>query len=434
MGLIGFGTVGTGVLRLLRRNRRLIIDRLGMPLDMAKIVDKDLSRGRGVPVDKSILSRNPDDILDDPEIPIVIELMGGLEPARTFILKAVKKGKHVVTANKALLAEHGAEVFDAARASGVEIGFEASVAAGIPIVRAIREGLVGNRISSLHAIINGTSNYILTQMAEKGIDFGEALAIARKKGYAEADPTLDVDGIDAAHKLAILILLSFGQRIDVKDIHTEGIRRISPLDIEFAGEFGYRIKLLSIARDHDGAIEARVHPAMVPMHSQFAVVEGVFNAIHVSGDASGPLIFSGQGAGGMPAASAVVSDVVDIAGKVLSGMGKEAPRRSWKSGSTGPVRPGRVQPMGDIAGRYYLRFTAVDRPGVLARIARILGEHKISIAQVIQKSQAGAGGVPVVILTHEARERDLMSALKKTDRLSVVKARTSLLRIEDNVL
>jgi len=424
-GLIGFGTVGTGVLKILRRNRSIIAERVGEAIEVVKVADKDLRRKRGISLDRSILTKDPDEILNDPEIPIVIELIGGIEPARSFILKAIKNRKHIVTANKALLAEHGAEIFSAAAKAGVELGFEASVAGGIPIIKAIREGLVGNQILSIYGIINGTSNYILTQMSEKGLGFQEALSIARKKGYAEANPSLDVDGIDAVHKLVILLLFSFGRMVRIKDIYTEGIRNLSSLDIEYAREFGYRVKLLAIARSHKGKLEARVHPTMVPMSSQLAMVEGAYNAVHISGDASGPLIFSGQGAGMMPAASAVVSDLADIARSIQMGM-TPASSFSWRAGL--------VKPIEQISGKYYLRFTVVDKPGVLAQIARILGMHRISIAQVIQKGQSEGQGVPVVILTHDSTEKNLQSALKMTDKLAVIRAPTVLLRIEDSVL
>jgi len=424
-GLIGFGTVGTGVLKILRRNRSIITERIGESLEIVRVADQDLRRKRGISLNRSILTKNPDEIINDPGIAIVIELIGGIEPARSYILKAIKNRKHVVTANKALLAEHGAEIFSAAAKAGVELGFEASVAGGIPIIKAIREGLVGNQILSIYGIINGTSNYILTQMSEKGLSFQEALSLARKKGYAEADPSLDVDGIDAVHKLVILLLFSFGRMVRIKDIYTEGIRNLSSLDIEYAREFGYRVKLLAIARRHKGRLEARVHPTMVPLTSQLAMVEGAYNAVHISGDASGPLVFSGQGAGMMPAASAVVSDLADIAKSIRTGI---APARSFA------WRAGLVKPTEQISGRFYLRYTVVDRPGVLAQIARILGMHGISIAQVIQKGQAGGRGVPVVILTHDSPEKNLMSALKMTDRLAVVRAPTVLLRIEDRVL
>jgi len=424
-GLIGFGTVGTGVLRILKKNRSIIAERVGEAIEVVRVADQDLKRNRGISLNRSILTKNPDEILNDPGIPIVIELIGGIEPAKSFILKAIKNKKHVVTANKALLAEHGAEIFSAAAKAGVEVGFEASVAGGIPIIKAIREGLVGNQILSIYGIINGTSNYILTQMSEKGLGFQEALSLARKKGYAEADPSLDVDGIDAVHKLVILLLFSFGRMVRLKDIYTEGIRNLSSLDIEYAREFGYRVKLLAIARSHKGKLEARVHPTMVPLSSQLAMVEGAYNAVHISGDASGPLIFSGQGAGMMPAASAVVSDLADIAKSIQMGL-TPAGSFAWRAGLVSPIE--------QISGRYYLRFTVVDKPGVLAQISRILGMHGISIAQVIQKGQAEGRGVPVVILTHDSTEKNLQSALKITDKLAVIRAPTVLLRIEDRVM
>src|SRR3989338_4070541 len=316
IGLIGFGTVGTGVVKVLKENAKTIQERLGAEVVLKRIADKDLTRDRGVEVEKAILTADANEILNDPSINIVIELMGGIEPAKTFILKSLKNKKHVVTANKALLSQHGEEIFKTASANNVDIGFEASVGGGIPIIKALKEGLVANRINSIYGIINGTANYILSKMTNEGGKFEDVLKKAQEKGYAEADPTYDVEGIDTAHKLAILINLAYGTYIKPADIYTEGISKITPLDIKFAREFGYKIKLLAIAKEEDGRIEARVHATMIPAEHLLSTVDGVYNAIYLRGNAVGPVMFYGKGAGMMPTASAVAADVVDICRKI----------------------------------------------------------------------------------------------------------------------
>jgi len=429
VGLIGFGTVGTGVVKILQENASVIEQRLGGRIYLYKIADIDLKRDRGVQVPTEILTSDVQEVIANPEISIVLELIGGIEPARTFILKAMESGKHVVTANKALLALHGEEIFTAAQKYGVRIGFEASVGGGIPIIRSIREGLVANKIISLFGILNGTSNYILTRMTQEGKGFRETLKEAQRLGYAEADPTLDVEGIDAAHKLSILASLAFGIKVDFQDIFVEGISHITPLDIQFSWEFGYRVKLLAIGKWDGGRVELRVHPTMLPADHLLSTVEGVYNAIYVFGDAVGPTMFYGQGAGGLPTGSAVVSDLVDLCRDIIKGLNRQGPLITpfWSS------HQGVVKDMEEVVTPYYLRFTAVDRPGVLSKISGILGEHEISIASVIQKGRRVKGAVPIVMMTHEATERNIRHALHEINRLDVIRARTTLIREEGEV-
>ena len=430
IGLIGFGTVGTGVVKVLKENAKTIQERLGAEVVLKRIADKDLTRDRGVEVEKAILTADANEILNDPSINIVIELMGGIEPAKTFILKSLKNKKHVVTANKALLSQHGEEIFKTASANNVDIGFEASVGGGIPIIKALKEGLVANRINSIYGIINGTANYILSKMTNEGGKFEDVLKKAQEKGYAEADPTYDVEGIDTAHKLAILINLTYGTYIDLKDIYTEGISKITPLDIKFAREFGYKIKLLAIAKEEGEKIEARVHATMIPADHLLATVDGVYNAIHLKGNAVGSVMFYGRGAGMMPTASAVLADVVDICRNLKKGVSHRVSPLSYMEDSVKKVE---IKHIENLEIPYYLRFSVLDKPGVLSRISGVLGNHNISILSVIQKDRKVGGAVPIVIMTHHAREKELMSALKEIDRLDVVRDKTVYLRIEENL-
>jgi homoserine dehydrogenase len=343
------------------------------------------------------------------------------------VLGAIERGRHVVTANKALLATHGKAIFDAAEKRGVEVRFEGSVGGGIPIIRAIQEGFAADRIESIHGIINGTSNYILSRMTAEGRPFDEVLRSAQAKGLAEADPTYDIDGTDAAHKLSILCALAFGYYVDLDHIHRDGIDPITPLDIAFAREFGFRIKLLAIARERDGVIEARVHPTMIPAGHLLATVDGAYNAIYVHGAAVGSTMLYGLGAGMMPTATAVVSDAMDIARGIL----RKAPRRGTAlSVHNRFVDQARFRPMDDIENHFYLRFTVLDRPGVLSRIAGALGENDISIESVIQKGREHMKSVPIVVMTHAAPERNLKRALTEIDAMDVVKAPTRMIRVE----
>jgi len=427
IGVLGLGTVGAGVVKILQTRAAMLQERTGARLSVAAVADTDLIRPReGLDLSALPMTNDAARLLADPAIHVVVELVGGLEPARTFILRALTAGKHVVTANKALLAHHGAEIHEAARRHGVALGFEAAVAGGIPLIRAVKEGLVANRVLSLAGIVNGTCNYILSKMTDEGLDFSLVLKEAQAHGYAEADPTLDIEGMDSAHKLQILASLAFRTFIDLKDIHTEGITRVTAQDIDYARELGFRIKLLAIAKvsGEGGGVEVRVHPTMIPA-SPLAAVSGVFNGIFLTGDAVGDLMFYGRGAGQMPTASAVVSDVVEIARRIAHGL----PSLALELPSVGPS-PLPLTPMEAIRCCYYLRVTAQDKPGVLSRVAGILGENDISISNVIQKGRGTREAVPVVMLTHEARERDMRAALTKIDRLRDVAAATTMIRVE----
>lgn len=431
VGLIGFGTIGTGVVKLLQANSSLISERLGAEIYLKKIADVDISKSRGVAVEETLLTTNVDEILNDPEISIVIELIGGYEPARTFILEAIRKGKHVVTANKALLAVHGDEIFKSAVDKGTDIGFEASVGGTTPIIKTIRESLVANNIRSMSAILNGTSNLILSKMTDEGKAFEAVLREAQSLGFAEADPTYDVEGIDAAHKLTILLSLAYGKKVSLADLYREGISQISEQDIKFAKELGYRIKLLAIAIMRDKKIEARLHPTMIPFDHLLANVNGNFNAFHVVCDAADSVFLYGQGSGMMPTASAVLSDVVDISRDIMKGIsGRLLPRVH----DEGVIEDIQLMPFDEIRTNYYFRFSAVDRPGVLSRISGILGDHDISITAVIQKGSEKGGAVPIVMTTYKARECDVRRAMEAINRLDVVMGRTMVIRIEDDNL
>jgi homoserine dehydrogenase len=426
IGLLGLGTVGAGVVKILQTRRAMLQERAGAGLTLAAIADTDLTRPReGLDIRALPMVGDAARVLDDPSIQVVVELVGGLEPARTFILRALAAGKHVVTANKALLAHHGAELYDEARRRGVALAFEAAVAGGIPLIRAVKDGLVANRVLSLAGIVNGTCNYILSKMTDEALDFSLVLKEAQAHGYAEADPTLDIEGMDSAHKLQILVALAFRTFIDLKHIHTEGITRVTAQDIDYARELGYRIKLLAIAKATDDGVEVRVHPTMIPADSPLAAVAGVFNAIFLTGDAVGDLMFYGRGAGQMPTASAVWSDVLEIARRVAHGI----PSLALDLPSVGP-QPLPLTPMDAIRCCYYLRVMAHDRPGVLSRVAGILGDNDISIANVIQKGRGTREAIPIVMLMHEARERDMRAALAAIDALPNVATATTMIRVE----
>ncbi len=398
VGIIGFGTVGTGTASILLKNRGLLKERTGIDINLRRIADLDIRRDRGIRLPKGILTAKTEELLSDPDIHIVVELIGGTTVAKDLVLRAMNNGKHVVTANKALLATHGAEIFRAASRRNVELGFEASVAGGIPIVKVIREGLVANRIKAVYGIINGTTNYILTKMTDEKAEFSEVLKEAQKLGYAEADPTYDIEGIDSAHKLAILASLSYGTRFSIRDVYREGISWISPMDIEFARELGYKLKLLAIAKESEGKVELRVHPTMVPEEYLISKVDGVFNAVYVEGDAVGSTLYYGRGAGDMPTGSAVVSDIADIARNIVTNsVCRISPEPSRK--------PKSLMKMEEVQSMYYFRFSAIDKPGVLSKISGILGKYNISIVSVIQKGRHEGKAVPLVVLTHKARER-----------------------------
>lgn len=424
VGIIGFGTVGSGAARILLENRGILSERTGFDIVLKKVADKDLQRDRGIALPSGVLTPSAEDVLNDPDIDIVVELVGGIHPAKDFILGALRRKKHVVTANKALLATEGNGIFSEAEKQGVEIGFEASVAGGIPIIKVIREGLVANNLVAIYGIINGTSNYILTRMTEEKVEFADALKDAQRLGYAEADPTFDIEGIDSAHKLTILSSLAYGIPLSLDRVYKEGITRITSLDIEFASELGYKVKLLAITKASDGGVEMRVHPTMIPSEYLISKVDGVFNAVYVEGDAVGPTLYYGRGAGDMPTGSAVVADIVDIGRNIVSGGVRRVP---WISGG---AEKRKIRKMEEIESMYYFRFSALDKPGVLSNISGILGKYNISIASVIQKGRSISGSVPLVVLTHRAKERDVLNAVGEIDNLRVVSDKTLFVRVE----
>lgn len=427
--LIGWGTIGSGVIRLMRGSQKELSARLGAPLQLARVADIDHKRKREVACPKSLLTKDTKAVLKDPDIDVVIELMGGLEPARTFVLEAIAHGKAVVTANKALLAHHGREIFAAAESAGVGVGFEASVGGGIPIIRTLREALGVDRHSAVFGIMNGTSNYILSTMASEGTGFAEVLAEAQKSGLAEADPTYDVDGIDAAHKLALLVQLAFGVHLPLEKIHCEGIRDVDAVDMTYAKELGYEIKLLAIAKNHGDAIEARVHPTMIPSADLLSGVDGAMNAVCLHGDALGRSMYYGAGAGMMPTATAVVADVLDVARDRVGLGGPRLPPLGFPAKA---LTKGKVRPIGDVVSEYYLRIQAKDAPGVLAQVAGHLGRAGISVASMVQRGRATGGSVPMVFRTHETKERDLRRAIARVASLSTIDGSPVAIRIEEN--
>ena len=428
IGLVGFGTIGVGVVRILQENREIIEDRLGESIVLKKIADIDITTDRGIKIDKGLLTTDVRELINDPEISILIELIGGYDTAREIVLEAISKKKHIVTANKALLAVHGTEIFREAHRENVDIGFEASVGGGIPIIRSIKEGLAANNIEVIFGILNGTSNYILSEMTSIGREFADVLKDAQSKGYAEADPTLDINGTDTAHKLSILLSLAYGIETGHEDIYVEGISSIIPLDIEFARELGYTIKLLAIAKEKGRRIEARVHPTLLPNDHLLSMVDGAYNAVFVNGDAAGSTMFYGKGAGMMPTGSAVMSDVLEICRNIMKGISRRVPSLSFQQEK---IRDRKIKKISDITSRYYLRFSAVDRPGVLSTISGILGNLDISISSVIQRGREIGGAVPIFMLTHEAKESNIQKALEEIDNLPITLDNTALIRIED---
>ncbi|MFC1704419.1 homoserine dehydrogenase [Candidatus Omnitrophota bacterium] len=425
IGLIGFGNVGEGLVRILRERRALIRDRSGFEFQIKKICDKDFSRRRHVKVERSLLTKDFHDVIADPEIDIVVELIGGVHPAKEIIMQALKAGKHIVTANKALLAEEGRDVLVLAQKRRRNICFEAAVGAGIPVIQTLKEGLLANRIDAIYGIINGTSNFVLSRMSQEHCSFSDALQEAKKKGFAEARPRLDIEGIDSAHKLVILAYLAFGQLLKLKDVYAEGISKISLADIDYAHEMNLEIKLLAIAKKINNFLEVRIHPTLIPKRHLLASVNGIFNAIYIDSDLVGDLLLYGQGAGQMTAASAVVSDLISLA-KVLDSdqhcVAVHSKRKKLK-----------LRKIDEIKSRYYVRFMAVDKPGVLARISGVFGKHKISIASVSQKGRRRAKIVPLVMLTHEANERQMRLALEKIYKLAVIREYPVAIRMEREI-
>ncbi|MDD5196431.1 MAG: homoserine dehydrogenase [Candidatus Omnitrophica bacterium] len=424
-GLIGFGNVGSGIIKILRDRKALLSEKTGLEISIKKVCDQDIVSKRNVSLDKAMLTRDARALINDPQIDILIELIGGIHPAKEFIIEALRKGKHVVTANKALLALHGQELFTEAADRGKSIYFEASVGAGIPIIKSLREGLVANRFNGILGIVNGTSNYILSSMSKNNCSFQEALKAARIKGFAEKDPTLDIEGMDSAHKLILLTYLAFGRFVELKDVFIEGISRISLADVNYAKEMGFEIKLLAIAKKEGSDLEIRVHPTLIPQDHLLSSVDGVFNAIYVSSDLAGNLLFYGPGAGQLSAASAVVSDLVDLTQDIKAGFF----RPTLKIVADKTVK--KIRKIDDFESRYYIRFMARDLSGVLARISGVLAKFGISIASVTQKERSKTQLVPIVMLIHEAREKNMREALSIIDRLEAIKEKSVAIRMEE---
>jgi homoserine dehydrogenase len=430
IGILGLGTVGTGIAKILTENKALITSRLGAELTLKRAADIDLEKDRGLDFKDDVLTADAFDVVNDPEIDIIFEMIGGENIAKDLISKAIDNGKHIVTANKALLASYGNTLFKAAADKGVTIAFEPSVGGCMPIIKTLRESLVGNHIQSISGILNGTCNYILSQITDKGVSFEDALADAQAKGFAEADPTLDIEGFDTAHKLAILSSIAFGMEINLKDIYIEGISNITPMDIEFADKYGYKIKLLAITKYTGDSVEARVHPTMIPLSNPLSNVNGSLNAVTISGDAVGEMMLYGHGAGMMPTASAAVSDAIDIARDLLNGNVSTVPMLSFQMKD---IRSIPIHPIDEIQSVYYFRFAALDQPSVLSKITGILGNHDISIKSVHQTEQKLNGAVPIFMLTHQAREAKVKKALSEISSLDIISDTPVLIRIEGSV-
>ena len=428
VGLLGLGTVGGGTLNVLVRNAAEIARRAGRDIVVTHAAAREY-RSEGLDgLDSVEVCDDAFAVVDNPDIDVVVELIGGYSPARELVLKAIENGKHVVTANKALIALHGNEIFEAAQKKGVTVAFEAAVAGGIPIIKALREGLAANHIEWIAGIINGTGNFILTEMKDKGRDFADVLAEAQALGYAEADPTFDVEGIDAAHKLTILASLAFGIPLQFDKCYTEGISRIEPQDVAYAEEFGYRIKHLGVTRRTEKGIELRVHPTLIPERRLIANVDGVMNAVLVKGDAVGPTLYYGAGAGSLPTASAVVADIIDVARTLTTDPENRVPHLAFQPGELSDMS---VLPIDDVVTAYYLRMTVEDRPGVLAAVSGILSEHGISIEAMQQKEPAeGETQVPLVMLTQSVRESQMNAALGGIEALDSVAGEVTRIRVE----
>jgi homoserine dehydrogenase len=422
--------VGTGVVKILQQQGDLIAERLGARLELKLVAVRHPERAREVRLPAAQLTTEAMDVIGDPEIAVVVELIGGYEPARTYLLEALRQGKHVVTANKALLAKHGQEIFQTASALERDIGFEASVGGGIPIIRTIKEGFVANQFLSITSIINGTCNYILSNMSDQGLDFQVVLQEAQALGYAEADPSFDIEGIDAAQKIALLASLAFGSWVPHEAVYTEGITRLTQLDMAYAHELGYRVKLLALANMAQGQLDVRVHPALVPLDSWLANVNGVYNAVSIHGDAVGHNMLIGRGAGALPTGSAVVGDIVDVARNILRDSSGRVPPQAYQPHSLQQIP---LQDVNEVVCKYYLHFHVLDQPGTLALIAGILGQHAISLESVIQKGRGHVQGTPVsvVMMTHEAQERSVQQALAAIAALPVVQGETLRIRVED---
>ena len=430
VGLIGLGNIGTGVARILIEQQELIATRLGKPVRLAAACDMDLERDRGIDFTGVRMTTDAGEVLAADDVDVVVELIGGYEPARSFVMQALENGKHVVTANKALIAKHGEELFPIADEKHLQVGFEAAVGGGIPCMKALREGLAANAIESIYGILNGTCNYILTRMELEGAAFEDVLKDAQALGYAEADPTFDVEGIDTAHKLSILAAMAFGSTIKFDEVYTEGISRITPADIAFAQELGYRIKLLGIAKPHAEGIEMHVHPTLVSLTAQIAQVSDSYNAVQISGDFVEHTMFFGRGAGERPTASAVVADIMDIASGFPDGIKHLAPPMGFVQSARRDIP---TLPMADVVCEYFLRLTVQDEPGVIAAVTSILADHRISLEAVLQKERHANRGVPIVMLTHETTEGNMQAAISRIVDLPTVDEEVLILRKESAV-
>jgi homoserine dehydrogenase len=428
IGILGLGTVGCGTVKVLARNGQEITRRAGREIKIVEASARDFGKKRPCSTEGIRLVQDPREIVRNPEIEVVVELIGGYDLARELVLEAIANGKHVVTANKALIAMHGNEIFAQAQKKGVMVAFEAAVAGGIPIIKSVREGLAGNRIEWLAGIINGTSNFILTEMRDKGADFADALKEAQRLGYAESDPTFDVEGVDAAHKLTILAAIAFGIPLKFKQAYTEGITRITRMDVQYAEELGYRLKLLGIARRANGGVELRVHPTLIPERRLIANVEGAMNAVLVKGDAVGPTLFYGAGAGAEPTASAVVADLVDVVRTLTVDPNHRVPHLAFQPDALTDTP---ILPIEEIETSYYLRLHALDKPGVLADVTRILAEQQISIEAILQKEpHVGEDTVPVIILTQRVKEKNMNEAIARAEKLASIKGHVARIRLE----
>ncbi len=428
VGVLGLGTVGSGVANILSRNADEIARRAGRGIQITIASVRNIKKQRACDTSAITLTEDPNKVVNDPEVEIVLELIGGTDQARELVLKAINNGKHVVTANKALIALHGNEIFQHAQDKGVTVAFEAAVAGGIPIIKAIREGLAGNSIQWLAGIINGTGNYILTEMRDKGRDFDDVLKEAQQLGYAESDPTFDIEGIDAAHKLTILASIAFGVPLQFEKVYTEGITEITSADVAYAAELGYRIKHLGIAKRTVNGLELRVHPTLIPYRRLIANVDGVMNAVLVKADALGPSLYYGAGAGAEPTGSAVVADLVDVVRALTSDPENRVPHLAFQPDALSDIP---VISMDDVSTAYYLRIHVQDRPGVLADVTQIFANHTISIEAIIQKEpQANAKSVPIIILTHEVNEQNMNQAIKEIENLQVVTSKIMRIRLE----
>ncbi|RUM59782.1 MAG: homoserine dehydrogenase [Persephonella sp.] len=435
VAIVGYGVVGNGVAKILEEDRDLILKKSGVEINLKKVFTRNWNKEFKYLLKEEKKAYSLDDILEDKDIDIVVELTGGIDFPYKLIKEAILRGKHITTANKALLAERGKEIFNLAEERNIRIGFEASVAGGIPIIRALREGLVGNEILKIYGILNGTTNYILTEMNEKGKSFDEVLKEAQRLGYAEADPTLDINGVDAGHKISILASLSFGGFLNFEDVYIEGIDGIEKMDIQLGRELNYTLKLLAIAKSYrNNEVEVRVHPTFIPSSHPLAKVDGVYNAVMVEGSNVGECMFYGKGAGSLPTASAVVSDIVDIAKSVSLGIGREIEITSmnWEHKDLN------LKKVSDFYTRYYIRFMVPDKIGILSKIAGVFAKHNISIASVIQKDKVvnyyngdNDGYVPLVLLTHTASENNTQNAIKEIEKLKLTKGKTTLIRVED---